>query len=414
MKAGSNSSLGDNRILSDALNLNVPSILHSFSRLFENRLKIAPSDAHENAFLGVSSHNPQESKSRLKGVFSMAKFLYQQEGIENQVEPSQKARFRTQKAAVKFYQLAYRYINKSKDEGNFPLYGKNKCIGFVSIPRSKIVIIAISQDRVPDKDIELRLNMVKLIQAINSSNSTYQYRLACLPTKEQYFLLRALSAPISHDGDIVEQIIDKRFDTREYEKLRISKMRHSHALGKVSLSRSDTDIRVTRYTPFSECGSLIHGIEPDLIEYRTRCVEVALMVALNKCGRTISFKPNEISMEAFSGGLWEEPITKDMILDKSLIILNSETLGQGVPKFLGEKRNAKYTVEPSIPVSLMGGGTGYLDYWGPCHLHCQQMLKNMRVISNAGGAGSSFAGPIFEGELVADEPQKKTRMSSIG
>lgn len=372
-------------LVSEALGLNVPSLFHSFSDLFNHRLQIEPSSGHEEAFLGIEPHDPQDAKVRLKGVFSMAKYFYEQENVDQKFAPDLFARNRTKKAAAKFYQLAYGII--SERDKNFPLYGKNKCIGFVSIPNSKIVIVAISQDRMPRKDVQLRQEMAELIQNINNSDGTYQYCLARLPTKEQYFLLRALSAPISHDGDVAGQVIDKRFDTKKYQKL-------------VTVSLSDFDSASDAHDLFRSGSHYIpmmnHGVTNDLIEYRTRCVEVALMVALNKTGRVISFAPKDVSMEAFSGGLWANAITEDMLSAQSTTDFSSERFKLGVARFSGKKRNAKYTVEPSIAILLEGGKTVYLDYWGPCNLHCQQMLTNMRIISCIGGAGSTFAGPIFE------------------
>ncbi len=401
MQGGVNSPPAKNDVLvSKALSLNVPSLFHYFADLFSHRLQVEPSPEHEEAFLGIEPDDPQDAKSRLKGVFSMAKYFYVQENVDQKFAPDLSARNRTKKAAAKFYQLAYSV--KSESDENFPLYNKNKCIGFVSIPNSKIVIVAISQDRVPCNDISLRQEMAELIQNINNRNGTYQYCLARLPTKEQYFLLRALSAPISHDGDVAGQVIDKRFDTKKYQKL-------------VSVSLSDSD-SVSDTHNLSRSGShyipmMNHSVTNDLIEYRTRCVEVALMVALNKTGRVISFAPKDVSMEAFSGGLWANAITEDMLSTQSTVDFSSGKFKLGISKFAGKKRNAKYTVEPSIAILLDGGKTVYLDYWGPCNLHCQQMLTNMRIISCIGGAGSSFAGPIFESVFFDVKlPIKKNRL----
>ena len=99
-------------------------------------------------------------------------------------EPSAKSLQRTKEAAVAFYSSAYQQLEASGEI--FPLAGQNKCLGMVAVPRSRLVMIAISQDSDPDQDILLRIQMVKLLEQINQRGGPWTYELASIPTKAQY------------------------------------------------------------------------------------------------------------------------------------------------------------------------------------------------------------------------------------
>ena len=146
----------------------VPNFLQPFANEVDYRLDIPPSDDHEKAFHGrrdVLFAKPSLSKQRIANAFRVAKHYYEQEDSDALLTPSEEARTRTKQAATRFFENAYQVL-KGTDQ-NFPLYQGNKCIGFVAIPNSKLVVIAVSQDRVPEKDATLRKDMIDLIARIN-------------------------------------------------------------------------------------------------------------------------------------------------------------------------------------------------------------------------------------------------------
>lgn len=387
----------------------VPSRLSHLASLVEQRLNIEPSDEHEKAFFGEGSVNPHEEKRVLSSIYHQARQAYYAVDSEQALMPSSEARMRTKAAAVEFYRLAYEMTGVGE---KFPLFGKNKCIGFVAIPNSKLVVVAVSQDRVPANDVSLRRVMVELMDRMNKESSNpYVFQLAALPTQEQYLIFRALSTPNTYDGlpsDLSDEVLQGTFDSNEYDKCGdcstqsrwASKFVEYHSSdassdsASASFCDSDSDTPHPMALPTFE--SDIHrGIPRALVFYRTRCVEASLMVALNKIGRTNDFSAQDVSMEAFSCGLWSNPVTQEHIADKETNY-KADMFGKAIDGFGAASRNAKYTIEPSLEVELRSGQKAYLDYWGPCNLHCQQLLKNMRAVSVVGGAGSSFLGPIFD------------------
>ena len=237
-------------------------------------------------------------------------------------EPSGSALERTKLAASAFFSLAYQILEDTRQI--FPLAGKNKCLGMVAVPgtQKNLVMIAISQDKDPNNDIELRHRMVDLLNEINRTNADWHFELACIPTKSQYMMPRTLF------------------------------MRTTHPAPSTSI------------TP------------------RTSCVEVALMVALNKLGRHINFTTEDTGVIAFGGTMWTTP----------WCVKNSTA----VPHFEGAERNTKYTTKPPTFVDLGEGKKGWIDIWDPCGNHCAIYRQEMLAIGASGGPATSFIEPRSE------------------
>lgn len=238
-----------------------------------------------------------------------------------QLEPNQRAIERTKQAASDFFSSAYRILDQNNEQ--FPLAGKNKCFGMVAVPNSKLVMIAISQDKTPENDLILRRNMVDLLARINQENPNHVFELACIPTKSQYMMPRMLF------------------------------------------------MRTT------------HPAPDEWIKPHTRCVEVALMVALCKIRDGIT--PQNSGVMAFGGTLWAMPWR----LKNSVAATHFE----------GAERNIKYTTQPPISVDLGSGKKGWIDIWDPCKGHCAIYKDRMLAIGASGGPGTSFTEPRSEASL---------------
>ena len=60
---------------------------------------------------------------------------------EKLLEPSQEAIARTKRAVSDFFSLAHQILHENNEQ--FPLAGKNKCLGMVAVPKKKLVMLAI-------------------------------------------------------------------------------------------------------------------------------------------------------------------------------------------------------------------------------------------------------------------------------
>ncbi len=290
--------------------LTVPLEYERFANSFIPRLK-------QKSFLGsVSEERESIQRAQFAQTRKVANSLFAQG--KSALEPHQKALSKTQQAAKEFFLLSYQFLTEDKQE--FPLAGLNKCLGMVAVPQSKLVILAISQDKNPVKDEELRQNMVRLLTQINSRTINWVFELACIPTKAQYLMPRTLSTP---------------------------------AFQKAA---------------------------PDAVFPPTRCVEVALMVALCKTGRFIKFTPEETGVMAYGGTLWA----------------NSDG-AEAIPHFQGAERNKKYKSE-SVEIKLTDTLSGWIDVWRPCDKHCEIYQYEMLAIGAAGGRATSFTEPRSEWE----------------
>lgn len=237
------------------------------------------------------------------------------------IEPNTEAMLNTKRAASAFFSLAYQVLQEQNKQ--FPLAGKNKCLGMVAVPHKKLVMIAISQDKTPAKDEALRSDMVDLLDDINKKSTDWIFELACIPTKSQYMMPRGLF------------------------------MR------------------------------TIHPAPEEWVRPHTRCVEVALMVALNKIGRYVNFSPEDAGVMAFGGTLWM-----------------SHHDSAAIPHFEGATRNTKYTSQDPILVDLGHGLQGELDIWDPCGGHCAIYRDRMLAIGASGGPATSFIEPRSERSLA--------------
>lgn len=233
------------------------------------------------------------------------------------LEPSENSKNKTKTAAKEFFALASKFLHENDEE--FPLAGKNKCIGLATIKNNKTVFIAISQDEVATRDLELRKKFIKFLKELNKTTTKWRFELVNTPSAMEYLLPRTL-----------------------------------------------------------RMGSTPRPASSEEINPRMRCVEIHLMVALNKAHRTLKFKPADVAMVAFSGTLWAH-----------------QTESMAAAHFGNVKRNIKYLMEPALEVNLHDGSKAYVDVWEPCKEHCAIYYKEMLAII--------FAGEHLYGER-ADEP----------
>ena len=283
----------------------------------------------DGAFLGRTS--PAE-KSHQRRQFAQICRVAKSELSKGEValEPSLQALERTKQAAKDFFFLSYKLLDSSATM--FPLAGRNKCLGMVAVPTTTVVTIAISQDKNPVNDESLRNEMVLFLNRLNQTTNDWTFELACIPTKSQYLMPRTIS------------------------------LRAPQAASEAS------------------------------VKPHTRCVEVALMAALCKAGRTKSFTSSDTGIIAFGGTLWA-----------------SSTGSEAVPHFEGVERNKKYTKQPSLEVILSADMSGWIDVWDPCPEHCKIYKYEMLAIGGAGGFSTSF----FEPRSESGMPKWKSKSRSV-
>ena len=267
-------------------------------------------------FLGaLSSERPSNARAQFSRTRCMAISVFHN-GI-SALEPTKSALDRTKLAAKHFFSLSYTLL--SETDQLFPLSSRNKCLGMVAVPNSKLVILAISQDKIPKSDDALRLNMVRFLEQLNKRTDEWIFELACIPTKSQYLMPRTF------------------------------------------LMR----------TP--------HQAPQESVEPHTRCVEVALMAALNKVGRFLSFTASDTGIIAFGGTLWA-----------------SEEESLAIPSFGNVERNKKYTSQKPLEVIFPDATKGWVDIWDPCSGHCAIYKYEMLAIGASGGPATSFTEPRSE------------------
>jgi hypothetical protein len=271
-------------------------------------------------FLGATSpSNQTNQRKQFSQIRSLAKVNYQHHLIgKTSLDPSPHALERTRQAAKDFFCLSYQLLEL--EGGEFPLAGRNKCLGMVAVPTTKVVIIAVSQDKQPSKDELLRNNMVEFLKKLNKNSNNWVFELACIPTKAQYLLPRTLS---------------------------VRKPQAAH---------------------------------PESVKPHTRCVEVALMAALCKAGRTLKFTSEDTGIIAFGGTLW-----------------GSKDGNDAIPHFGKIDRNTKHNEPNPLEVELAPNLIGYIDVWKPCKEHCAIYKYEMLAIGASGGGSSSFFEPRSEG-----------------
>lgn len=290
-----------------------------FACRFEEKIK-------NRTFLGGRSNLERSAEvEQFRRTRRMSLFHFNQ-GIDH-LKPRKSALQRTEKAVKCFFQLAHQVLTENKQI--FPLANHNKCLGMVALPERNLVILAISQNKNPEQDKALRTEMVSLIEKINllleqnksKKKPEWVFSLAHIPTLSQYLIPRTLSK-------------DNQFPASKEQ-----------------------------------------------IEPHTRCVEVALMVALNKMGRFETFKPSDIGILALGGALWAS---------------NSKDNSHAINYFEGETRNIKYVTKDPIEVKLNNERTAWVDIWEPCECHCKIYQHQMTAIAASGGPATSFAEPCLE------------------
>ncbi len=252
--------------------------------------------------------------------------------------PDPKISARTFQAMKDFFMLSHAYLTEYG--GQFPLANRNKCLGFSVVPGRSLVIIAISQDKDPNTDVDLRQNMALHLVHLNSLalewleqkrlSCRWQFELARIPTQEQYLLPRTLS------------------------------MRSPHWAHKESVLP------------------------------RTRCVEVALSVAMCKAQRTCVFSLKDIFFLTVGGVIWGD-------ITKAVPVEHFET----------KKRNLSYSSQAPIAIPLSNSTTAYIDVWDPCDEHCKIYMNEMLAVASAGGQATSYSEPRSESELETLYMRKK-------
>lgn len=243
-----------------------------------------------------------------KSVYKQQLLLVRQQSLvkykNSDLSSSDLSVARTKKAAKDFFILANDLLTITKQK--FPLSDKNKCLGMAVIKGNKSVFIAISQDENAEKDIPLRKDMIDFLSAMNNMTDKWRFELVNTPLPMEYVLPRSL--------------------------------------------------RMQTPRPASS-----QEINP-----RMRCVEIHLMVALNKVRRTIKFSPQDMAMIAFSATLWSSP-----------------NESKAVSNFGNISRNTKYLSENPLEITLKSGEKAYIDIWAPCKEHCSIYYKEMLAIALA-------------------------------
>lgn len=293
----------------------IPNSQQLFARPFTSKFK-------KGLFLGSPSFLGKSLESEQFRHVRRASLSIFNHG-EDALKPNEEALQRTEQAAKIFFATAYRLLVKKGK--TFPLATYNKCLGMVSVPNSQLVMIAVSQDKIPALDQGLRRELGLFLEELNNElkekSLKWTFELVCIPTHSQYFMPRTLS--------------------------------------------KDTHLPAIK----------------DDIEPHTRCVEVALMVALNKVGRLKRFTPKEAGVMAFSGTLWATPDAK---------------ISSAIDGFAGASRNTKHLKKSPLQMTLDDGNSAWIDIWKPCACHCEIYQYQMAAIAAAGAPGTSFSEPRSE------------------
>ncbi len=388
VKAGESAEHSISAPSSKPFSFQVPNLWVSFARYFEPYV-------NGGHFLGRDTESPT-IKVELANAIARAKALLLDESIS--LEPSHEAKELTKEAVKAFFRTAVslvhdydpgdesvvlaledpsdvsaslhhdleRLLNSTVDPVEdmdelgpneasagmrYPLAGKNKCLGFVQVPDSNLVLIAISQDKNPAKDEKLRKEFGHFLQALNRAQdgSDYEFELVSVPTKEQYLMVRMLN------------------HTCEWS-----------------------------------------APEQSMLSSPTRCVEVALASALNKVGRFKAFEPDSIGMLTYGSALWELPDRATPLAGfTGPVVIEAE--GHTVEQY---RRNTKHVnpEDPNLKIPLADGRIVWLDKWKPCEGHCQPYLAQIRAMCLSGGPASSFSERRGEPLFSWDDENKQVHI----
>ena len=291
---------------------------------FEDFASSFATNIEEGLFLGdPSTERDSIQRAQFTRTRRMAMFKLKEANFPR--EPNQQVVTQIIEAAKDFFSLTYKLLTEKNEK--FPLAGLNKCLGMVVVPTTNVVMLGISQSKIADKaeDTAQREQMVHLLNLLNKKTKKWRFELVCIPTKSQYLMPRTFFMKTPHKA------------TEE-------------------------------------------SVNP-----RTRCVEVALMVALCKAGRFIKFNPEDISILTFSATLWANP---------------NQTSQEAIDPFKGVKRNTSYLSQDPIEVKLTDSLSGWIDIWEPCKDHCQRYRKEMLAIAVSGGPATSFLEPRSESNEI--------------
>lgn len=227
--------------------INVPKRYASFAFSFQKKLEDGELLGEDSPFRH-SQQYCQFIQTRAMAKANLQKFN------ERPVTPNPKVMQSTIEAMKDFFRLSYVHLDHSNQV--FPLANCNKCLGFSIVPGTSLVILAISQDKIPKKDEPLRRNMVEHLDQLNRLSAIWynekrisrrwSFELAKIPTREQYLLPRTLSMRVPHHA------------TNEW------------------------------------------------VAPRTRCVEIALSTALCKAQRTQAFAIDDVFFLTVGGVIWAD------------------------------------------------------------------------------------------------------------
>ena len=229
---------------------------------------------------------------------------------------------RTKQAARDFYALSYQLLAETGRE--FPLANKNKCVGIAVIKNNKSVFIAVSEDSNANNDLATRRALIAFFKELNARTDKWRFELVRTPAPMEFLLPRSL------------------------------------------------------------CMETSRPASGDEIRPRMRCVEVQLMVALNKVRRTVKYSMQDVAMLALGGTLWA-----------------SATDSVAIDYFGNIGRNRKYTEESALELTLCNGQNAFIDVWEPCGEHCKIYYNEMLAIISA---DEHFYGPRADETFVDSRP----------
>ncbi len=307
----------------------------------------------------------ERERGALRCIRSVAKFHY---NSGSTLEPSETAKAATLQAVRDFWNLAIS-VNEP-----FPLSKYNRCMGMAVVPRTRLVLVAVSHDKCPEVDEPLRNHMLQLINKINKSTERWIYELTRIPTQSEYLLLRTLALRTPLDEEAPKEILSPiqwsaSNSVERKEWMKVNSQVRPNWFSKPNNGLTHRCIQPLRCEEACQCGK------------SSRCIEIALMVGLCKAGRFKKFEPSEVCVMAFGCTLWTLPY-------------NLSTNDVALELFAKGPRNRKYICKSHLV--QLEGKYGYFDEWNPCPQHCGIYRKAMLAIGAAGGPGSSFPGPRSE------------------
>lgn len=224
--------------------LALPNVLHRWRNQIEQA-------AYKGKFGDrADALSPCQTKQGLTHLRAMANAM-----LDDDLAPNLQAINHTKQAIVTFFKTLGEYLADSSASHEYPLNGLNKCLGFVALPRSKLVMIGLSMSRPAVKDVGVREAFANCLEAINLAQENFIFKLVLPPTQAQYVLLRS-------------------FNLKPQEP----------------------------YEPYEPN----EPYEPFDTKSRARCAEAALAFALTKAGRFNPFLAKELGVVTVGNGVWRD------------------------------------------------------------------------------------------------------------